>query len=38
MYDNITLISYVNNKEEIKSECCNEIPKELWVFFASQNV
>ena len=34
MSDSNTAISYVNNKEWIKSELCNEIAKELWVWFA----
>ena len=29
MSDNITAVSYVNNKRGIKSEFCNEIAKEL---------
>ena len=29
MPDNITAVSYVNNKGGIKSEFCNEIEKEL---------
>ena len=37
MSDNITAVSYVNNKEGIKSEFCNEIGKELWVWCTSQN-
>lgn len=32
MSGNITAISYVNNKGEIKSEFYNEIAKELWVW------
>ena len=31
MSDNITAVSYVNNKGRIKSVVCNEIAKELWV-------
>ena len=38
MSDNITAISYVNNKGEIKSEFCNKIAKELWVLCTSQNM
>ena len=38
MSDNITALSYVNNKEEIKSEFCNNIGKELWMCFTSQNM
>ena len=32
MSDNTTAISYVNNKGGIKSEICNEIAKELWLW------
>ena len=38
MSDNITALSYVNNKGEIKSEFCNNIGKELWMCFTSQNM
>ena len=38
MSDNITAVSYVNNKEGIKSEFCNKIAKELWVWCTSQNM
>ena len=38
MSDNITAVSYVNNKEGIKSEFCNKIAKELWVCCTSQNM
>ena len=38
MSDNITAVSYVNNKGRIKSEFCNEIAKELWVWCTSQNM
>ena len=38
MSDNITAVSYVNNKSGIKSEFCNEIAKKLWVGCASQNM
>ena len=38
MSDNITAVSYVNNKGGIKSEFCNEIVKELWVQCTSQSV
>ena len=31
MYDNITAISYINDKEEIKSKCLKEITKDLRV-------
>ena len=31
MSDNITSVSYVNNKGGIKSELCNKTAKELWV-------
>ena len=30
--------TYVNNEGKIKSEFCNEIAKELWVFCTSQNM
>ena len=30
--------AYVNNEGKIKSEFCNEIAKELWVFCTSQNM
>lgn len=32
MSANITAISYVNNKGEIKSQFYNEIAKDLWVW------
>ena len=32
MSGNITAVSYVNNKGGIKSEFCNKIAKELWVW------
>ena len=32
MSDNIKAVSYVNNKGRIKSEFCNKITKELWVW------
>ena len=38
MSDNITPLSYANNKGRIKSELCNEITKELWVWCTSQNM
>ena len=38
MSDNITSVFYVNNKREIKSELCNKIAKELWVWCTSQNM
>ena len=38
MSDNITAESYVNNKRGIKSEFCNKIAKELWVWDTSQNM
>ena len=38
MSDNKTALSYVNNKGEIKSEFCNKIAKELWVWSTSQNM
>ena len=38
MSDNITAVSYVNNKGGIKSEFCNEISKELWVWCTLQNM
>ena len=38
MSDNITAVSYVNNKGGIKSEFCNEIEKELWVWCTAQNM
>ena len=38
MSDNITAVSYVNNKGGIKSEFCNKIAKELWVWCTSQNM
>ena len=38
MSDNITAVSYVNNNGGIKSEFCNEIAKELWVWCTSQNM
>ena len=38
MSDNITAVSYVNNKGRIKSEFCNKIAKELWVWCTSQNM
>ena len=38
MSENITAISYINNKGGIKSEFCNEIEKELWVSCTSQNM
>ena len=38
MSDNITTVSYVNNKRGIKSEFCNKIEKELWVWCTSQNM
>ena len=38
MPDNKTAISYVNNKEEIKSKFCNEIAKKLWMWCTSQNM
>ena len=38
MSDNITAVSYVNNKGGINSEFCNKIAKELWVWCTSQNI
>ena len=39
MSDNIAAVSYVNNKGGIKSEFCNKIAKELWVWCStSQNM
>ena len=38
MSDNIPAVSDVNNKGRIKSEFCNEIEKELWVWSTSQNM
>ena len=38
MSDNITAVSYVNNKGRSKSQFCNDIAKELWVWFTSQNI
>ena len=38
MPDNVTAISYVNNKGEIKSEFCNKIAKELSMWCTSQNM
>ena len=38
MLDNITAVSYVNNKGEIKSEFYNEIAKKLLVWRTSQNM
>ena len=38
MSDNKTASSYVNNKEGIKSEFCNKIAKELWVWSTLQDM
>ena len=38
MSDNITAVSYVNNKGGIKSEVCNKIAKELWGWCTLQNM
>ena len=38
MSDNITAVSYVNNKGGIKSVFCNKIAKEVWVWCTSQNM
>ena len=38
MSDNITAVSYVNNKGGIKSEFCNKIAKELWLWCTLQNM
>ena len=38
MPENVTAISYVNNKRGIKSEFSNEISKELWVWCTSKNI
>ena len=38
MSDNITMVSYVNNKGEIESDFYSEIAKELWVWCVSQNM
>ena len=38
IYDNIIVISYVNNKGGIKAEFSNKIAKELWVWCTSQNM
>ena len=38
MSGNTTAVSDVNNKGGIKSEFCNEIAKELWVWCTSQNI
>ena len=38
MSDNKTAVSYVNNEGEIKSEFCNKIAKELWVWCIQQNM
>ena len=36
MSDNITAISYVNNKGGIKPEFCIEIEKKLWMWFINK--
>ena len=38
MSDNIAAVLYVNNKGRIKSDFCNKIAKELWVWCTSQNM
>ena len=38
MSDNITAVSYVNNKWGIKSDFLNKIAKELWVWCTPQNM
>ena len=38
MSDNITAVSYVNNKGGIQSEFCNETAKELWECSTSRNM
>ena len=38
MTDNITPISYVNNKGGVKSEFFNKTEKELWVWCTSKNI
>ena len=38
MFDNITSVSYINNKGRIKSKFCNEIAIGQWVWCTSQNM